>query len=38
MKHITLKEITAACGGTYFGDESSRSKRSLKRGDRQPKG
>ena len=23
MKHMTLKEITAACGGTYFGDESS---------------
>ena len=23
MKHMTLTEITAACGGTYYGDEKS---------------
>lgn len=26
MKNMTLKEITAACGGTYFGDEISAEK------------
>lgn len=26
MKNMTLKEITAACGGTYFGDEVSAGK------------
>ena len=23
MKHMSLKEIAAACGGTYYGDEAS---------------
>ena len=22
MKHMSLKEIAAACGGTYYGDEA----------------
>ena len=26
MKHMTLREITAACGGTYFGDPESTAK------------
>lgn len=26
MKHMTLREITAACGGTYFGDSESAAK------------
>lgn len=26
MKHMTLREITAACGGTYFGDSQSAEK------------
>ena len=26
MKHMTLREITAACGGTYFGDSESTAK------------
>lgn len=26
MKHMTLKEISTACGGTYFGDETSAEK------------
>ncbi len=26
MKHMTLREITASCGGTYFGDSESAAK------------
>ena len=26
MKHMTLREITAACGGTYFGDVEHEAK------------